>query len=128
MRILLDTQAFLWWITDDTRLSATARELIGDGGNQLLLSTASAWEIAIKTQIGRLSLPDSPVRFVPGQLATNAIEPLPVLLAHGLRVAELPLLHRDPFDRLLVSQCQVEKLPILTADALVSQYDVDVLW
>ncbi len=128
MRALLDTHAFLWWITDDRRLSPQARTIIEDGANDLLLSAASAWEIAIKAQIGRLALPDLPARFLPGQIAANGIEALPISVTHALRAGELPPLHRDPFDRLLVAQAQSERLPILTADGQIAQYDVQTIW
>ncbi|MGE5603349.1 MAG: type II toxin-antitoxin system VapC family toxin [Nitrososphaerales archaeon] len=128
MKALLDTHAFLWWITNDHRMSARAASIIEDGANSLLLSTASAWEIVIKAQMGRLPLPGSPVHYVPEQMTINGIEPLPVGLTHALALYELPPLHRDPFDRLLVAQAQSEHLPILTNDPLIRQYDVEVLW
>ena len=128
MRALLDTQAFLWWITDSALLSAHAREVIADSGSELFFSAASAWEIAIKAQRGRLQLPDRPGRFIPEQLSLNAFDPLPVELSHALQVYHLPDHHRDPFDRLLVAQSQLEDLPILTADPRFSKYDVQVIW
>jgi PIN domain nuclease of toxin-antitoxin system len=128
MKALLDTHVFLWWITDDQRMSARAASIIEDGANSLLLSTASAWEIVIKAQMGRLPLPGSPVHYVPEQMAINGLEPLPVSLTHALALYELPPLHRDPFDRLLVAQAQSEHLPILTNDSLIRQYDVEVVW
>ncbi len=128
MRVLLDTYVFLWWITNDRQLSARARAVIEDGTNTLLLSAASAWEIAIKAQIGRLPLHDPPARFVPEQMAANGIEGLAISISHALGVSDLPPLHRDPFDRLLVIQGQNEGLPILTADPLIAQYDVQTIW
>ena len=128
MRVLLDTHVFLWWITDDPRLSARARSVIGDGGNRLFLSAASGWEMAIKAALGRLELPDHPERFIPQQLSLNAIEALPVTMGHALHVYSLPLHHRDPFDRLIIAQAQLEKLPILTSDAQIARYPVEVIW
>ncbi len=128
MRVLLDTHAFLWWITDDASLSPRAREIIGDGDNVLFLSTASAWEIAIKVDLGRLTLPDRPERFIPEQLALNAIDSLPVHLSHALHVYDLPNHHRDPFDRMLVAQSQLEDMPLLSADPQLAQYAIDILW
>ncbi len=128
MRVLLDTHAFLWWIVDSPQLSPHAREIIGDGSNQLFVSAASAWEIAIKVQLGKLTLPDAPECFVPEQLSRNAMESLPILLSHALHVSMLPVYHRDPFDRMLVAQSQLEDLPILTADPQITQYAVNVLW
>ncbi len=128
MKALLDTHVFLWWITDDQRLSSQVREIIADGTNEILFSAASGWEIAIKTRLGRLQLPDDPEIFIPEQLELNAIEVLPVQIGHALHVYQLPSHHRDPFDHLLIAQAQLEKLPILTADPQISRYPVEVIW
>lgn len=128
MRILLDTHAFLWWIMDDSKLSDIAREHIEDGRNEVLVSAATGWEIAIKCQLKKLKLPNKPGQFVAEHISSNSFSPLPITLSHALNVYELPMLHRDPFDRILVSQCQLEKLPMLTADQLVVQYGVEVIW
>jgi PIN domain nuclease of toxin-antitoxin system len=128
MRVLLDTHVFLWWIDNDKRLSDTALDIIGDGRNNLFFSAASGWEIAIKAQIGKLELSSDLVRFVVEQLQNNAITSLPVQLNHALHTLTLPQLHRDPFDRILVAQSQVENLPILTADRYINQYNVETIW
>ena len=128
MRILLDTHAFLWWIADDQRLSQRSIDLISDGNNELLFSAASGWEIAIKAGLGRLDVPDPLDRFVSEQLFRNHIGVLPVQLSHALHVHTLPQLHRDPFDRILIAQAQVESLPILSSDKWFAGYDVEVLW
>jgi len=128
MRILLDTHTFLWWITADDRLSQRSIELISNGNNELLFSTASGWEIAIKAGLGRLDIPDLLDRFVSEHLFRNHIGVLPVQLSHALHVYALPQLHRDPFDRLLVAQAQLEKLPILSSDRRIAKYEVEVLW
>lgn len=128
MRVLLDTHAFLWWITEDRRLSPRAREVMTDGGNDLLLSAASGWEIAIKASLGRITLPVPIARFLSEQLQRNGIGALPVEMRHALGVHALSLLHRDPFDRLLVAQARLEKLCILTSDPQIEQYDVETLW
>ena len=128
MRALLDTHTFLWWITDRPQLSARVREIIGDGGNELFLSAASGWEIAIKAQLGKLELPDDLGRFIIEQLALNAFTSLPIQMDHALHVYTLPRHHRDPFDRILVAQCQLENMPILSADPQIAQYPVKVLW
>jgi len=128
MRILLDTHAFLWWIADSLRMSSRARELIVDRRNDLFLSAASAWEIAIKAGLGRIVLPAPIDRFLVEQLRMNRIESLPIQFVHALHVHALPPVHRDPFDRMLVAQAQVEKLSILTADEQIEAYEVDVLW
>jgi len=127
MRVLLDTQTFLWWIMDSPLLLQPARDVIAEGGNELFLSAASGWEIAIKTRLGKLQLPDTPERFIPEQLSRNNISSLPVLMSHALHVYHLPDHHRDPFDRLLVAQSQLEDLPILTADPDIAKYDVQIV-
>ncbi|NSW81661.1 MAG: type II toxin-antitoxin system VapC family toxin [Syntrophothermus sp.] len=128
MRALLDTHAFLWWITDDPKLSRRAREIIEEGKNVVFFSAASGWEMAIKAGLGKLIIPGDVRAFVMEQLAVNGVSPLPVDLIHALHVFTLPLIHRDPFDRLLIAQAQIENLPILTADPQISRYDVEVIW
>ncbi len=128
MKALLDTHVFLWWITNQNLLSPTARQIIGDGSNEMFFSAGSAWELAIKTRLGKLRLADDLERFIAVQLTVNAFQPLPVHISHALRVHSLPDHHRDPFDRILVAQAQMEKLPILSTDPLIAHYDVQVLW
>ncbi len=128
MRILLDTHCWLWWITTLEKLSPTAQQLIMDGHNEVFLSAASSWEIAIKYSLGRLPLPEAPEKFVPPRLTRDAITPLPISHSHALRVASLPLHHRDPFDRLLISQAQLEQLTIMTVDKQFEAYEVELIW
>jgi PIN domain nuclease of toxin-antitoxin system len=128
MRALLDTHTFLWWITDDARLSSSAREVIANGDSVLFLSAASGWEIAIKARLGRLQLPENVEGFIMEQLSRNAILGLPIQLSHALHVYNLPAIHRDPFDRILVAQGQIENLPIVTADPQIAEYAVEVIW
>jgi PIN domain nuclease of toxin-antitoxin system len=128
VRVLLDTHAFLWWIFDKPEVSSRAREIIADGRNELLFSAASGWEIAIKAGLGKLEVPGDLERFLTGQLSRNAIETLPVYLSHALHTYTLPGHHRDPFDRLLVSQALLEGLPVLSADSQISRYSVEVIW
>jgi PIN domain nuclease of toxin-antitoxin system len=128
MRYLLDTHTFLWWITDDDRLSSNARDLLRDRRNILYLSAASAWEISIKASLGRLEFAGDPEKMIPEQMAMNAIEALPIQISHALHVHVLPHHHRDPFDRLLVAQSQLEDLPLITDDIEISRYKVDVAW
>lgn len=125
---MLDTHTFLWWNMDDPQLSAKARVTIADGRNEIFFSAASAWEIAIKAGRGRLHLPEIPEIYVAERLALHGFQALPIQVSHALRVHELPEVHHDPFDRLLVVQSQMEKLPILTADKNISRYHVEVLW
>jgi PIN domain nuclease of toxin-antitoxin system len=128
MRALLDTHCFLWWIADDARLSSRIRAIVAEGGNELFLSAASGWEMAIKAKLGRLHLPQEFERFVAEQLDMNAIQSMPIQLSHALHLYALPDLHRDPFDRLLVAQSQLEGLPLLTNDPQIAQYPVETIW
>ena len=128
MRVLLDTHTFLWWISNDTRLSSRACEIISNGNNELLLSAASGWEIAIKVRLGRLQLPYEPERFIPEQLVINAIQSLPIKISHALHTYSLPIYHRDPFDRIIIAQAQLEGLPILTSDSQIAKYKVEIIW
>lgn len=128
MRVLLDTHAFLWWINDDARLSERAREIFSDGDNDLLFSVASGWEMAIKAGLGRLTVSSNLGPYLLTHLVENAVEVLPISLSHAVGVTELPDHHRDPFDRLLVSQAVVEKLPILSADPEIPRYPVETIW
>lgn len=128
MRALLGTPVFLWWIANDPRLSTRVHDIIRDSDNELYFSASSGWEIATKAKLGKLYLPDHLEQFVAEQLLENNFKVLPIQLSHTLHVYMLPLLHRDPFDRILVAQSQVENLIVLTADSLITQYAVDTLW
>jgi PIN domain nuclease of toxin-antitoxin system len=128
MNVLLDTHAFLWWVIDDTQLSTTAKAIIAEPANTIYFSVVSAWEIIIKERTGKLSLPESPETYIPSRLTANRFVTLPVEMPHVLQIALLPDHHRDPFDRLLIAQSQVENLPLLTVDHLISQYSVNVIW
>ena len=128
MRVLLDTHALLWWNVDDARLSDAARELIRDGRNEIVVSAASVWEIAFKAAKGRLELPTTIDRYIDDRLRRNRWSPLPIDTRHVIRAATLPEHHRDPFDRALIAQAQVEGLPIVTMDAAITRYDVETIW
>lgn len=128
MRALLDTHTFIWWVTDDPQLSNTARNAIANPANVLFVSAASTWEIIIKNRTGKLSLPDKPEQYIPNRLAANQFESLPIQIIHTLQVAELPDYHKDPFDRILIAQSQVENLPIITIDQQIARYPVQVIW
>jgi len=128
MKLLLDTHTFLWWITDSPQISATARELIRDGRNVLYWSAASSWEVSIKYSLGRLSLPDVPERFLPFELAKNRVECLPIIDDHAFQAGQLPHHHRDPFDRMLIAQAQVESLVLVSDDRQLTLYDVKIQW
>ena len=116
MRLLLDTHTLLWWWTNDLRLSDTARQSISDESNAVWVSAASAWEIAIKQRLGRLEkVPDATRRF--GELvAADGFVHLSMTALHGLRAGSYPVAHRDPFDRMLAAQSELEALVLLTRD------------
>lgn len=129
MKILLDTHSFLWWIANSKKISETARELISDSTNEIYLSAVSTWEIAIKEQLGKLSVPKPLPRFFSEQMRLNGFQFLPIELEHSCRVNSLPLIHRDPFDRLLIAQGITENLPILTIDKLIRSYkEIKTIW
>lgn len=102
--------------------------MISDGANELLFSAASGWEIAIKAGMGKLEVPRDLTAYLTDQLSRNAISVLPVYLGHALRVQDLSAIHRDPFDRLLVSQSIHEGIPVISGDPQISRYPVEVLW
>lgn len=128
MKALLDTHAFLWWILDDPRLPRRIRDVIAEEDTDLFLSAASCWEIAIKAKLGRITLPARPEVFISSQMSENTILPLPIEAGHALHVFSLPMHHRDPFDRLIVAQAKLERLPIITSDPLIAQYKVKTIW
>jgi PIN domain nuclease of toxin-antitoxin system len=127
MRLLLDTHVWLWLQQAPERLGE-ALALAEDPSNQLLLSAASSWEIAIKWQLGRLRLPEPPAIYVADRMASSGVGALAVEHAHALAVASLPNHHADPFDRLLVAQAMAENASLLTADRALAAYDVSIIW
>ncbi len=127
MRVLLDTNAWVWMIADPARLSPDARAMVEDRRNDLYLSSVSSWEIAIKHAMGRLVLPSPPDALIPEQMRRSGVLGLPIEHAHALAVGALPAHHRDPFDRLLIAQSQIESLAILTADPVFERYEVEVV-
>lgn len=128
MRLLLDTVAFIWLVEGNAKLSASAQGLIADPANEVYLSAASAWEIAIKYAIGRLLLRVPPEEYVTGQRRLHRIESLPITETAALQVHKLPALHNDPFDRVIVAQAIVEGLAVITPDRQITQYPVRVEW
>ena len=123
-RLLVDTHALLWWLIDDAGLSQTARQALSDPANDVLVSTASVWEIAIKRALGKLSAHDD----LPEHIEAQGFGWLPVQAEHAWRVGDLPPHHRDPFDRLLVAQSLIERIPVVSADARFAAYGVDTRW
>ena len=128
MTALLDTHAFLWWVTDFDRLPAQVRDIIAAPDNEIFLSVVSVWEIAIKARLGKIRLPNHAKEFLLAHTASNDFRSLPVERRHAVNLVDLPLHHRDPFDRMLISQSQVEQLPILTGDRSFAGYQVQVIW
>ena len=128
MKILIDTHTFLWFVNNDPKLSLTAMQTISQPNNIIYLSVASAWELAIKTSIGKLNLAQPFTLFLPQQLRANTIRLLPIRIGHLQIVATLPLHHKDPFDRLLIAQSLAESIPIVSADAIFDAYGVLRIW
>lgn len=123
MSLLLDTHALLWALTDDPTLVSPARAAIEDGRNRVLVSAVSAWEITIKSALGRLRAPDD----LAAQLKRARLESLDITVAHALAVGDLPNHHADPFDRMLIAQARSEGLTLVTRDARIRRYDVAVM-
>lgn len=128
MKILLDTHAFIWWDSDISQLSPTALQLCQNPANTLLLSAASVWEMQIKQQLGKLKLKLPLREIVQTQQESNGIVVLPVQLAHVLLLEQLPLHHRDPFDRLLIAQANAEQAALLSCDSIFQKYQVNIIW
>jgi PIN domain nuclease of toxin-antitoxin system len=124
----LDTHAFIWYTTDSSRLTATGRSLIDNGENDILLSTASVWEMALKHSIGRLTFSMPFMEFIKQQIAVNRIDILEITFDHIEVVASLPLHHRDPFDRLIIAQSMAQQIPILSVDAIFDAYAIAGVW
>lgn len=122
MRLLLDTHALIWWLTDDSRLGPSAREGVATA-ETAMVSAASAWEMSIKGALGKLDAPDDLL----SQLQRHRFVGLPITLEHATRAGRLPSLHRDPFDRMLVAQAQAEDLLILSSDPNIARYEVRVI-
>lgn len=127
MNLLLDTQALIWWRAGDKRLGAKARAAISKDAASVHISAASAWEIAIKTQSGRLTLRDPLEIWLDAAMQDSGFDALPVTIRHAIAVSGLPPHHGDPFDRLLIAQAQLEYLTIVTSDTVFDAYDVRLL-
>lgn len=127
MRALLDTNCFLWFIAGNDRLSVNAQNFILDLNNELVLSPVSLWEMAIKVSIGKLELLKSFEELIPAQLQMNAVDLLPIEVRHLSMLIRLPFHHRDPFDRLIISQGIVEEIPVITGDTIFQKYEVEVI-
>lgn len=128
MTALLDTHVLLWWLFDDRRLSKVVRSLIVDPSNRMLVSSASAWEIAIKHRLGKLKAAEVLVQDLSGWIARAAMTELPITVTHAQRAGSWPHAHRDPFDRMLAAQSAIEEVPLVTSDAVFRAFGVQTLW
>ena len=128
MRYLLDTHTFLWMVADPSALSRSVSEIVRERGNSLYLSAASGWEIALLRQLNRLELPDEPQRFIPEAMQKLAVLPLPIGFQTAISAVMLPLIHRDPFDRILIAEAMKEKMIVLTKDKTFGEYGIQSVW
>lgn len=127
-RFLLDTHAVLWWLFDYHRLTALARSIIQNPANTIFVSSASGWEISTKYRLGKLPHAEEAVRNLPSLLRRAHMDVLPITIEHALAAGALPGPHRDPFDRMLIAQSQIEGVPIITSDTAFKQYSVELVW
>jgi PIN domain nuclease of toxin-antitoxin system len=128
VRVIFDTNVFLWIISGDRKLSAAARKVFLDSDTMPLVSMASVWEMMIKASLGKLMLPPNPGRFIQEQLRLNSCTLLEITFDHCAKCHSLPFLHKDPFDRLIIAQSLTERMPVLSADRAWSDYGVTNLF
>ncbi len=128
MKYLLDTMVWLWSVGPSKTIGAAGLEILASSEEEVYLSAASSWEIAIKTRLGKFQLPEPPGRYVPKRLAEQGIRSLSINQNHSLRVYDLPLHHSDPFDRLIIAQAMIEQMTVLTSDRGFEKYSIDVIW
>jgi PIN domain nuclease of toxin-antitoxin system len=128
MRYLLDTHTFLWMAAEPAKLSVKIAEIVQTSDNRLLLSAASGWEIALLWHLKRVELPDKPQRFIPEALQKLSIIPLPIGFDAAISAASLPLVHRDPFDRIIIAESLKENVSVLTKDSIFKEYGTRTLW
>jgi PIN domain nuclease of toxin-antitoxin system len=128
VRLILDTHAFLWWLSDDAALSTAARKAMAATSNVVLVSAASAWEIATKVRLGRLRGAEELAADFQGFINREGFTTLDITVNHGIRAGLLPGPHKDPFDRMLIAQAQAENLPIATNERIFEAYGVRRLW
>jgi PIN domain nuclease of toxin-antitoxin system len=125
---LLDTSAFIWSVWEDNKLSTKARDCYSDEKNRIFLSLVSVWEMTIKYQIGKLSFKDNPKNWIEDFCRARKIEFLPISINDIFTLNQLPLIHKDPFDRILIAQAMANDMAMLTSDNLITQYDVKTIW
>jgi PIN domain nuclease of toxin-antitoxin system len=128
MRFLLDTHALLWWLTDDPKLSPAAKAVIVDEANVILISAASAWEIATKHRLGKLDIAADAVARFNELIEADGFEHLPVTYLHALKAAGYEIDHRDPFDRILAAQSALESAALISCDPVFALFGTNVLW
>jgi PIN domain nuclease of toxin-antitoxin system len=128
MRYLIDTHVFLWWLFDDPRLPATVRDIIAEPNNEILVSAASAWEIANKHRVGKLQAAADLVRDIPTWISRSGFAELGINVAHAQRAGSWEHEHRDPFDRMLAAQSEIEGIPLITGDRVLQTFGVPVVW
>ena len=128
MKYLLDTHAFLWFVSEDNRLSSKAQSIIKKSQNEVYFSAVSAWELSIKIRLDRLTIEEDLEPFIIKQLAENNFSTLSITIFHSIYTSKLPNIHKDPFDRMIVAQAQVEDLSIISKDKNIKKYSVPVVW
>ena len=128
MKLLLDTHAFLWWLFDDPQLSSRARQLVADPSNQVLVSAASAWEISTKFRLGKLPAAKTLVHDISAWVKKARFCELGVTIAHGQRAGNYRQAHRDPFDRMLAAQTEIEGLSLVSCDSALRDFGINLLW
>ena len=126
MKVLLDTNTFLWGLSAPEKLSLTARNAVSSSERHL--SVASIWEVLIKVRVGKLPFPIRAGEYLTSQMSANGVTVLPIKLDHALQIESLPMHHRDPFDRILIAQAMEEDWPIITSDPMFKKYPVKVIW
>ena len=127
-RLLLDTHALLWWLADPAQLSAKADAAIGDPDHQVFVSAASAWELATKVRLGKLEIAQQLLSELPDVVESQGFQLLPIRFSHGLRAGGYPQAHRDPFDRLLAAQAELEQLALVSIDRALTAFPCQLLW
>lgn len=128
MKYLLDTHAFLWFVSDDSRLSPRARSIIKDRNQEVYFSAASAWEMSIKIRLGRLTIEEELEPFIVKQLAENNFSMLSITVLHSLYTSKLPEIHKDPFDRMIIAQSKLENMSLISKDKNIKKYKVPMVW
>ena len=128
MKYLLDTHAFLWFVSDDNRLSSKARTLIKNNKNEIYFSAVSAWEMSIKSRLRRLTIKEELEPFIVKQLAENNFSTLSITIFHSIYTSKLPKIHKDPFDRMLIAQSNVEQMSLISKDKDIKKYKVPIVW